>query len=169
MSTVVRTESCFILQLFHVCHMEAGQLWSAQRKRMQSTFGSVVGDLQSTVTARDPFIATAGYCSSFYLSQAVRPAPAHTADRNRLRNSLWWTSRNDRDLGLVQLEVDNLPRFRFPPRQFSLRLPPELILRQRASFVQPDCTIGVLPTPPRDFRQLQSLRPAHFLQFPPDL
>src|SRR5208282_505643 len=72
---------------------------------------------------------------------------------------------DDRDLALVDLEVDQFRRLRFLSRQFLLHLPPEVLLRQSASFVQPGCTIEVLTVPPRDLRQLQPLCPSHFLQF----
>ena len=67
------------------------------------------------------------------------------------------------NLGLIQLEVDNFPRFRFPPRQFPFHFSLELIFRQDARFVHPGCTIELLPIPTGHFRQLQSFRPSHFL------
>ncbi len=69
MSTVVRTESCFILRLFHVCHKYGS------RATLQGTFGSVVGDLQSTVTARDPFHRNGGILF-FLLSLAGCSSPS---------------------------------------------------------------------------------------------
>ena len=52
-----------------------------------------------------------------------------------------------RNLALVELEIDNLPGFRFLARQFLLHFPLELIFRQRARLVQPGCTIELLPIP----------------------
>ena len=48
---------------------------------------------------------------------------------------------NDRQLALVQFDVDNLPWFRFPPRQFLLDLLLKLLLGQFPCPVQPGCTI----------------------------
>jgi hypothetical protein len=62
-----------------------------------------------------------------------------------------------RDLALVDLEVDQLRRFLFPSRQFLLHHPPEVLLRQLSSFVQPGCTIEVLTAPARDFHQFDRL------------
>src|ERR1019366_2377903 len=59
---------------------------------------------------------------------------------------------DDRDLALVNLEVDQLRRLLFPSRQFLLPLPPEVLLRQLSSFVQPGCTIEVLTVPAGEFR-----------------
>src|ERR1017187_2510002 len=74
-----------------------------------------------------------------------------------------------RDLALVDLEVDQFRRLLFPSRQFLLHCPPEVLLRQLSSFVQPGCTIEVLSVPARDLGQLQPLRPTHFLQILPQL
>src|SRR6266567_32848 len=53
-------------------------------------------------------------------------------------------------LALVQFEVDNLPWFGFPPRQFLLNLLLEVLLRHLTGFVQPGCTIEVLPVSLRE-------------------
>ena len=47
---------------------------------------------------------------------------------------------NNWRLALVQFEVDNLPRFGFPPRQFPLNLLLELLLGHLPCPVQPGCT-----------------------------
>jgi hypothetical protein len=60
-------------------------------------------------------------------------------------------------LALVKFEVDDLPRFGRPPRQFLLnRLLLEVLLRHLTGFVHPGCTIEVLPVPPCQFDQLDS-------------
>jgi len=48
---------------------------------------------------------------------------------------------NDRNLALLQFEVDTFPRFRRPPRQFLLDLLLELLLGHFPCRVQPGCTI----------------------------
>jgi hypothetical protein len=55
-------------------------------------------------------------------------------------------------LARVQFEIDNLPRFGFPPGQFLLNFLLEVHLRHLAGVVQAGCTIEVLSVPPREFR-----------------
>src|ERR1039458_8768561 len=73
---------------------------------------------------------------------------------------------DDRDLALVHLEVDQFRRLLFFSGQFLLDLPPEVLLRQLTSFVQPGCTIEALPVPARDLREFQTLSSDGSSSFP---
>ena len=76
---------------------------------------------------------------------------------------------DDWQLALVQLKIDDLPRFSLPPGQFFLDLLLKLLRRHLAGFVQPDCTIEVLTIPLGQLGQLHTLGPADFLQLLPRL
>src|SRR2546430_16789490 len=54
---------------------------------------------------------------------------------------------NDRDLALVELEINDLTRLSFFPGQLLLDFSPELLFRHLASLVQPGCTVELLPVP----------------------
>lgn len=56
---------------------------------------------------------------------------------------------NDRYLALVKFEVDNFLGLCYFSCEFALHGPLKLLLRQLASFVQPGCTIEMLPIPAR--------------------
>jgi hypothetical protein len=58
--------------------------------------------------------------------QAVAPGLVGAQHQGRDLHRLF----DDRNLRLVELEVDNLPRFRFPPRLFPFHLLLELVLWQ---------------------------------------
>jgi hypothetical protein len=49
-----------------------------------------------------------------------------------------------RQLALIHLEIEHLPRLRFLARQMSFHLSLELILGQFLRFVQPGCTVDTV-------------------------
>ena len=63
-------------------------------------------------------------------------------------------------------EVGNLPRFRFPPRQFPLHLPLKFFLWQRARFVRPGCTIELCPSLLATFANSTPFVPSHCFWLP---
>jgi len=54
---------------------------------------------------------------------------------------------DDRQLALVGLEIEDLPRLSFLPGHVLRDFPSELLLGEFASFVQPGCTIESLTVP----------------------
>src|SRR5579864_3937674 len=69
---------------------------------------------------------------------------------------------NNRQLTLVNLEIDDFPRFRFLSREVMLYRSFESLLRQLPGFVQPGCTIKLFSVPPRHLDQFYGLAPAYF-------
>ena len=69
-----------------------------------------------------------------------------------------------RQLALVRLEIENLPRFRFFPGQVLSDLPFEFFFGQFPGFVHPGCTIELLTVPPRYLRQFRRLGPPNLMQ-----
>ena len=77
MSTVVRTESCFMLRLFHVCHKYGSRATLVvPAQSMQGTFGSV--PLQNSIRFLLPLMSappSAHLATCFPLWGAIRIYP----------------------------------------------------------------------------------------------
>src|SRR5215469_2696034 len=70
------------------------------------------------------------------------------AIRSQHQSSRFQRLLNYWDLTPVEVEIDDLPGFGFLAGQFLLDLLLELLFRHFPRFMQPGCTIEVLPVPP---------------------
>src|ERR1039458_9838657 len=71
-----------------------------------------------------------------------------------------------RQLALVGLEIEDLPRLGVLAGQVVIHLALEFLPRHRSGFVHPGCTIEPLSVPPSHLGQLPRLGPSDQLQFP---
>jgi hypothetical protein len=68
---------------------------------------------------------------------------------------------DDRQLTLIKLEVNDLPRLGFLPREVPFDFVLKSLLWHFLRLVQPGCTIEVFSIPPRYFHELHRLAPSH--------
>jgi len=72
---------------------------------------------------------------------------------------------DDWNLTFVELELDEFPTFSNLPSKLSFYGSLKVFPGQRASYVQPGCTLELLPVPSREFRQLHTFSPPNLLEF----
>src|SRR5271165_615950 len=97
--------------------------------------------------------------------QAVAPRLVRPEHQSRGLDRLF----DDRDLTLIDLEIDQLRRLAVLARQFPFHFPLELRLGHLSGFVQPGCTFETLALLARQLGQLHSFGPSYLIQLSPHL